>query len=255
MKIELEGFLNKDLRAETMKAQILQGFGDLKPKIKEVKVYAIPGSASDMSELKSYGFNTYFYGGSWHKSQATTMLGLKGAVTKMRNSGKELEANYRRLINIWNAVIGFRDGRHYNSLLYKEFGDWHENPKALSRCWEYAYEALDRRNVIRTDDHRKEAFGASLFWTPDDPKESMRDPETKGTIYVEFDERMCKVNGGDGGIDRPYIREISFVLPQTSEPQHTHIKPDESARLRLLEIRDLVDFNKGPRRSYDRPQS
>ena len=246
MYVSLEGILARDLRAETMRAQITQHFGPMKNQVKEVKVFPLPGDISDMSDLKSYGFNTHFYGGEWHKSQAASMLGLKSALTRMVNSGKPITANYRRLVSIWNPVAGFALGRHYNTRLFNEFGDWESSPPALNRCWDYLYECLEQKKVIRTNDHRgTRTEGASLFWIPDDPKYDIRDPETKGIIWVEHSNSYVKLNGSLGMVDRPYIRELNLTTP-TPPP----VSPNTSEQ-EIQKIRESVNWDLGYERDYD----
>lgn len=252
MIVLLEGILEHDLRAETMKAQIAHQFGPrLKHQVKEVKVYPVPNSINRIEELKSYGFNTHFYGGEWHKSQATSILGLKAAITRMHNSGKTLTANYRRLIRIWNPVVGFNLGRHYNKLLYDEFGEWQDEPhslEALDKCWVYLYECLKQKNIYRTDDFRKGTSGASMFWIPDKPKDDIRLSETSGVIWTEFDNRYVKLNDAHGMDDRPYIREISFTEKGGGGKEAL----EERVKTRMSQIRGEVDFTLGHERKYDR---
>ena len=237
MRIDIAEVLKKDLRAQTMKAQIKSELSDLSGLIKTVSVYTIPhlDYQDDLRNLKSYGFNIHFYGGVYHTSQSKSVRGLKSAVTRMYKSGKIVQASYSRLCTIFNACIGFNIGRKVQEKIVNDFGvGWEDNPFAINKAWDQLYIYLRQKNIYRTNDYRDEAGNASLFWIPDDPLQDMRDKDTRGIIYSEHTNNFFSVNNSLGSPDRCWIRQAS------------------PARMTLDEVREHVQWDLGEGRSYDK---
>ena len=238
MRVDIAEVLKKDLRAQTMKAQIKSELSELSGSIKTVSVYTIPhlDYQDDLRNLKSYGFNIHFYGGVYHTSQSKSIRGLKSAVTRMRKSGKITNASYCRLCTIFNACIGFNIGRKVQEKIVSDFGvGWEHKPFAINKAWDQLYIYLRQKNINGTNDYREEAGNASLFWIPDDPLQDMRDKETRGIIYSEHTNNFFSVNNSLGSPDRCWIR-------QTRGP----------VRMTLDEVREHVQWDLGEGRSYDK---
>ena len=113
MRVDIAEILKKDLRVQTMKAQIKSELSELSGSIKTVSVYTIPhlDYQDDLRNLKSYGFNIHFYGGVYHTAQSSR-YGIEVSCKQMRKSGRSLTlATVDRYI--FNACIGFNIGRRY----------------------------------------------------------------------------------------------------------------------------------------------